>query len=118
MAYDQVYGAEFAAAYDKQFTFFATHFAPRLRMLFDDHVAMQGCPKTLLDVACGTGQLASEFLANGYRVVGIDLSPHMVEIATRNNAKAVESGQATFRVADAASFSIDEPVSYAVSTFD
>ncbi len=118
MAYDQAYGEAFAAAYDRQFTFFATHFAPRLRAFFDETEAMQGRPKTLLDVACGTGQLATEFLANGYRVIGIDLSPHMIELASKNNAEALEAGSATFEVADAASFQIDDSVSFALSTFD
>jgi SAM-dependent methyltransferase len=117
-AYEQAYGKAFASAYNQQFTFFATQFAPRIRAFFDESERMQGRSRTLLDVACGTGQLAAEFLRRDYRVIGIDLSPHMIEIAAKNNADAVADGRARFEVADAAAFKITDPVSFAVSTFD
>ena len=79
---------------------------------------MRSQPRTVLDVACGTGQLASVFLEHGFDVIGIDLSPHMIEIAVENNRVAVEAGRAAFRVADASSFTIPDSVSFAVSTFD
>ncbi len=36
---------------------------------------------SILDVCCGTGQLAAALTAEGYRVTGVDLSPEMIERA-------------------------------------
>ncbi len=35
-------------------------------------------PRTVLDLACGTGQVGAEMLRRGYEVVGVDLSESMV----------------------------------------
>jgi len=85
---------------------------------FTNDPGMQTAPRELLDVCCGTGQLARRFLEQGYVVVGIDLSPHMLEYAVRNNQKAVDEGRARFLVGDASAFELEEPVSFAVSLFD
>ncbi len=116
--YGQVYGEAFARFYDQKLSFFAVRVAPTLISFFSGLKAFQSRPKTILDVACGTGQLAAAFLDEGYEVAGIDLSPHMVELAKANNKESVETGRAMFTVADASSFTIQKPVSFAVSTFD
>ena len=36
---------------------------------------------TVLDVCCGTGLLAQELIARGYRVVGVDASEAMLDVA-------------------------------------
>lgn len=41
--------------------------------------------RTLLDVACGTGEHAVHFAQRGYAVDGIDLDPALVEIAAAKN---------------------------------
>src|SRR4029450_1802236 len=38
---------------------------------------------TVLDLPCGTGRLAETLLADGFRVVGVDISPSMLEVARR-----------------------------------
>ncbi len=75
-------------------------------------------PKTVLDICCGTGQLASHFLLKGYRVQGIDLSQYMIAIAVENNRSHVSSGKASFTIQDASQFGISTPVSYAVCLYD
>jgi SAM-dependent methyltransferase len=116
--FKQAYGPAFARAYNDHFTFFADRVAPRIIQFFQRCDLVKNAPKTVLDVCCGTGQLASRFLEAGYAVTGIDLSPHMLELARVNNAKAVVEGVARFRLEDAASFSLDSQVTYAVSSFD
>lgn len=53
--------------------------------IFDGARIRAGC--TVLDVACGTGVLFSDYLARGVkRVTAIDLSPEMVKIAAQKAA--------------------------------
>ena len=66
----------------------------------------------ILDVCCGTGQLAAWLGACGFRAVGLDSSPEMLARARRHapDAELIE--------ADARDFRLDEPVEAAISTFD
>ena len=52
----------------------------------------------ILDVATGTGKQAFAFGKRSYKVVGIDLSEHMLKVAARNN----EYDNVEFILADAA----------------
>ena len=38
---------------------------------------------TVMDLPCGTGRLAEPLLVDGFQVVGIDISPSMLEVAKR-----------------------------------
>ena len=67
---------------------------------------------SILDLCCGTGQLAQTLIALGYRVTGIDGSEEMLRFA-RENAPAAE-----FIQADARSFKLPEVYHAVVSTFD
>jgi len=58
----------------------------------------------ILDLGCGTGPLAAELAKRGCHVIGMDLSAEMVREARRNYPDL------DFRVADATSFTVDEPV--------
>ncbi len=69
-------------------------------------------PCHVLDLCCGTGQLARRLLARGYRVTGVDASPEMLRYA-RENAPAAQ-----FMAADASNFNLAEQVQAAVCTFD
>ncbi len=40
-------------------------------------------PRTILDVACGTGNVSEILAKRGYEVVGADISPGMIEVARR-----------------------------------
>ena len=114
----QAYGEAFARVYNERWTFFATRIAPQLLSLFGSLDGVRDSPKSVLDLCCGTGQLAQAFLENGYDVTGIDLSPAMLRHAEENNAQALRDGRARFSVDDAAAFSIKSKVTFAVSVFD
>lgn len=65
-------------------------------------------PKTLADVACGTGSLTIPFAKRGFRVTGVDLSGEMLEVAAN---KARKSGvQAMFVRQDMAQLRLPRPV--------
>lgn len=66
----------------------------------------------LLDLCCGTGQLAAALAQRGYDVTGIDNSSEMLRYA-RLNAPA-----ARFIEADARRFNLPETFAAIVSTFD
>ena len=66
----------------------------------------------VLDVCCGTGNLAALLAARGFYVTGVDASPEMLVYA-RANAPTAE-----FILADAASFHLPASYDAAVSTFD
>jgi len=40
-------------------------------------------PGRLLDLGCGTGRHVEQFARRGFRVTGVDLSPHMLSLARR-----------------------------------
>ena len=69
--------------------------------------------RTVLDVCCGTGLLASELIALGYRVVGMDASAAMLACARRLLGPDVVLIQETLP-----DFTIDAVFDAAVSTFD
>jgi SAM-dependent methyltransferase len=66
----------------------------------------------ILDLCCGTGQLAQVLTAGGFRVTGLDGSEEMLKFA-RENAPAAE-----FVTADARSFKLPNVYHAVVSTFD
>lgn len=66
----------------------------------------------VLDLCCGTGQLAARLSESGFRVIGIDISGAMLAFA-RQNAPAAE-----FIQADARAFAIPSRVDAAVAVFD
>ncbi len=66
----------------------------------------------ILDLCCGTGQLAQRLIAHGYQVTGLDGSGEMLRFA-RENAPAAE-----FIMDDARSFKVPAVYHAVVSTFD
>ena len=66
----------------------------------------------ILDLCCGTGQLAQELTARGYQVVGVDISSEMIELARLN------APNAEFIVQDARDFYFPESFDCVVSTYD
>ncbi|MBM3532340.1 MAG: class I SAM-dependent methyltransferase [Alphaproteobacteria bacterium] len=72
----------------------ASYTDPRLAAVYDPlnppdieddfHLALAGDnPRTILDMGCGTGRLASALAARGHRVAGVDPAPAMLDIAQR-----------------------------------
>jgi SAM-dependent methyltransferase len=113
----QAYSAAFAQVYNLRWRGFAQHVAP---LIIDFYAAtpIGQVKKTVLDVCCGTGQLALHFLEAGYQVTGLDLSEPMLHYAQENTSRFVATGQARFIHADAAHFSLDDHFGLVVSTFD
>ena len=111
------YGRAFAAYYNEHWQRFAEQTAPRLLKWYAaTEPGRAGLP--VLDLGCGTGQLARRFITEGYRITGLDLSPAMLAHAEANNAQAVAEGRARFVQGDAAGFAFDERFGLVVSTFD
>src|SRR5579859_7145092 len=79
--------------------------APRLLNLAFE---MEWTGRSLLDLACGTGELACWFSEQGFRVTGVDISPLMLRPAT---ARAQEGGlSADFVAADMRAYRPDSHV--------
>jgi SAM-dependent methyltransferase len=113
----QAYSSSFAQVYNQRWASFAKRIAPMIQAFYESTPLGQE-HKTLLDLCCGTGQLAVHFVEQGYRVVGIDLSEPMLGYARDNAASHVQSGAARFVQADASHFSLDEHFGLVVSTYD
>lgn len=69
----------------------------------------------IIDLACGTGNLAIELARIGYSVLGADISPEMIEVA---KCKADGADSPRFKVANMASLHIDGEFDCATCTFD
>lgn len=113
----QAYGEGFARVYNTRWIAFAKQIAPHIHEFYTTSEIGQA-DKSLLDLCCGTGQLALHFLENGFNVVGVDLSEHMLRYAGENASSYVASGQAEFIKADASNFALDRRFGLVVSTFD
>lgn len=113
----QAYNASFARVYNLRWGNFATNAAPRLRAYYENTPFGQH-NHSLLDLCCGTGQLALHFLDNGYQVTGLDLSDSMLDYARASAAVYIMTGQARFVHGDAADFKFDTRFGLILSTFD
>ena len=72
--------------------------------------------QSVLDLACGPGYHARTFAKQGFRSVGLDLRPEMIEFA---HDKAQEVGAVVDWVAaDMTNFRLDQPVDFAFCMFD
>lgn len=69
-------------------------------------------PRTILDVACGTGNVSELLADRGYEVVGVDISPGMIEVA-RTKGSRVE-----YHVSDMAELDLGRKFDLAISLFD
>jgi SAM-dependent methyltransferase len=113
----QAYSPAFARVYNSFWTGFAAQVGPAIREFYERQRGLDG-DRSLLDIGCGTGQLALYFLEHAYDVTGIDLSEPMLVHARENAAEYVESGQATFTQGDASDFSLADSFGLVVSTYD
>jgi SAM-dependent methyltransferase len=74
------YGEDLAAIHDAGFTAWAEHAA---------NVLLAHAPKGLVvDLGCGSGALARSLVRHGRPVLGVDLSPAMLDIARKRAPKA------------------------------
>ena len=67
---------------------------------------------SILDIGCGTGQVAAQLTSRGFRVTGIDESEAMLVLA-RSNAP-----DATFIQCDARRFTLNPPAAASIATFE
>ena len=100
---------DFAHIYNQHWGRFSVQILPIL-----DQLALKDYPEgaAILDLCCGTGQLANALTDRGYRVVGVDASPQMLKYA-RINAPAAD-----FRLCDVRSFELPQEFDIALSTYD
>lgn len=104
-AYDK-----FAEVYDRYWAeTFANDLRPVLGERFLPLIPRSGA---ILDLCCGTGQLAKWLSDLGFPVAGVDGSSEMLAVA-RAKAPSVE-----FILADARQFRVNAPCAAALSTFD
>ena len=98
--------------YDTGWSGMATRYVPLLVRLLDE----MGRPEaSVLDLACGTGILATALAQRGHRVRGIDLSPEMIRIA-RERAQALPT--ISFEVSDMRRIGSDEAYDLVTCTYD
>lgn len=73
-------------------------------------------PTTVLDLACGTGNMSLLLAQKGYQVIGLDSSPHMLQVARK---KSHDVGiYIEFILGDMRNFQLPFQVDAAVSLFD
>jgi len=113
----QAYNRDFARVYNLKWANFAKQVAPFILNFYASTPTGQ-TNKTVLDLCCGTGHFSMRFLENGYKVVGIDLSEHMLQHARENAGQFIESGQGKFMKADASDFTRDDRFGLVISTYD
>lgn len=99
----------FAEVYDRLWGGYATDVVEVL-----DRLVLAGLDTgaSVLDLCCGTGQLAAALVTEGYRVQGLDVSEAMIAIARRN------APEAQFWVADARFLRLDDEFDAVVCTYD
>lgn len=72
-----------ATLYDKgEWGSFGLRYSKLLETIFKKHNFK---PQVIIDVACGTGRLIRELHKQNYKLIGIDISPEMIEVAKKNN---------------------------------
>ncbi len=117
---DESYGKVAALRYDEfesRPTGFARRAAPLIAALYADH-SIANINPAILDIGCGTGQLAAYLLDQGIPVTGIDPSKYMIDYAIRNNAAHVSAKRASFFVMDGAELDVPGSFGLAVATFN
>ena len=66
--------------------------------------------KSVVEIGCGTGNLASMFIADGFDYTGMDISENMLAIAKKNNPECV------FLQSNMQNFMLPQPVASAIIT--
>jgi SAM-dependent methyltransferase len=113
----QAYGEGFARVYNVRWASFARQAAP---YIFEHYrrTRVGQATSTLLDLCCGTGQLALYFLERDFRVTGLDLSTAVLEFARENAADFIGRGAAHFERCDVTRFSMADHFGLVTATYD
>jgi len=112
-----MYGPDFARFYHLKCEGFANEVAPRI-LEFYASTSMGQTNSSILDLCCGTGELALYFLQRGYNVTGIDLSAAMLEYARTKAKPYIETGRARFIRDEATKFTLNERFGLVAATYD
>jgi SAM-dependent methyltransferase len=108
--------APFAAVYDR---YFSGNVASASRVIREFHQKVSpGTNPRILDLCCGTGQLAEFFAGNGYTVVGVDSSAAMLAMAEHRCGDQIRAGTVRLVRAEATDFTVDGHVDLATCTSD
>src|SRR5258708_2484685 len=111
------YGEIFAKFYDRHFGDYAEKTAPLLLRFFASrYTVASGLPH--VDLGCGSGRLALKFLEAGYSFVGLDQSPHMLDLAENRCWHYVAARQGRFLQEDISHFQIGDAFGMALSTYN
>jgi len=82
----QIYGKDFANAYNTNWSFFG----PKMWPFLAEAVARRNPEaSTWLDLCCGTGSLLELVCENGFQATGVDASKHQLEHARQNAPRAL-----------------------------
>lgn len=95
--------------YDESWSAWGVQYVDLIRWFAHEHDARI---QTVADIACGTGVLVKALRENGYEVVGLDRSPHMIERASAANPGI------PFIVGDMSDTEIPDLVDLAICAFD
>lgn len=109
----QDYGSGFAKVYNELWRWFSVKYAPVIHKELGEDGDM-----SVLDLCCGTGQLCSYFLDQGYFVTGLDLSKDMLRYAVSNNQAWVDEGRFVAERGDARRFSFERRFGAVTALFD
>ncbi len=110
------FAAPFAAVYDRYFSGNVA-IASRVILEFHQKVSPAASPR-ILDLCCGTGQLAEFFAGNGYTVVGVDSSAAMLARAEQRCGDQIKTGAVRLIHAEATDFVVDGQADLATCTSD
>lgn len=89
------YDEDLAYIHDVGFGGFALGIAPSIIEWLNENVAEN---KLVVDLGCGSGLLAKELLSANYSVLGIDISPAMIDLAREKAAGASFQIDSVFKV--------------------
>lgn len=96
---------------------FANQIAPKIYSFYKQ-TSIGKTDHSILDVACGTGQLLSYFLNHDFKAFGLDVSSKMLEYAKENNAHYLATQKVKFVESNSSNFRLDQKFGLAVSTFN
>lgn len=113
----QSYDVGFAAVYDVYLGGLGNHVASKLIELCRTHDLLDPDAR-VLDIGCGTGIAARQFVKAGWQVTGIDLSPHMLRQARAKLSRSIRAGRASLKVADARRFEVGRGYGLIYSVLD
>ncbi|MBN1160419.1 MAG: class I SAM-dependent methyltransferase [Dehalococcoidales bacterium] len=100
---------DFAWLYNREWIAYGERIFPVLKDIAGETLPDRG---KILDLCCGTGQLAKVLTEKGYKVTGIDGSANQIKYARKN------APGARFIIADARDFKLPPEYDAVLSTFD